>query len=184
MLLLNAALGEPDRALLENVYRQFRNAMYFEAYSVTENSEDAEDAVHEVFLRIARKHMSTLARLSEENKLKYYLLSAVRNTALNLTRTAGSKNEVPTDPDDLNEAGLSDEDFVDRLSDALDAGELVVNIRELKPIYRDVLYQRFVLELSVKEIAYLGRLPRATVRKRILRGKQLLLKMYEEKSHE
>lgn len=184
MLLLNLPLDAPDRALLENVYREFRNTMYFEAYSITENSSDAEDVVQEVFLRIARKHMRTLTRLSEENKLRYYLLSAVRNTARNLLLKASTRHEVSMDPGDLNEANLTDEFFIDRLSDTLDVRELVGKIKQLKPNYREVLYQHFVLELSVKEIADIDHLPAATVRKRLLRGKQLLLKMYEVKSYE
>ena len=182
MLLLNVTLDGPDRALLENVYREFRNAMVFEAYSITENSSDAEDAVQEVFLRIARKHMKTLARLSEEKKLRYYLLSAVRNTAQNLSLKAGARHDVPLDPAGWSGAEPSDESFIDRLSDTLDARELVRNILELKPIYRDMLYQRFVLELSVKEIADISHLKASAVKKRLLRGKQLLLAKLEERS--
>ena len=180
MLLLNVTLDEPDRALLEKVYREFRNAMVFEAYSITENISDAEDAVQEVFLRIARKHMQTLARLSEENKLKYYLLSAVRNTAWNLSQKASARHEIPLDPAARSGTEPSDESFIDRLSDALDARELVRIILELKPIYRDVLYQHFVLELSVREIADIDHLKTSAVKKRLLRGKQLLLTKQEE----
>lgn len=178
------ALDGPDRTLLENAYRQFRNPMYFEAFSITENSADAEDAVQEVFVRIAKKHMATLARLSGENRLRAYLLTAVRNTALNLFEKASTKNEVPLDRDEAGGANLADETFVDRLSDSLDAQELVHCFDRLKPLYRDVLYQRFVLELSVKEIADIDHLPAATVRKRLLRGKQTLRKMFEDKSYE
>ena len=184
MLLLNVSLDAPDQALLEKVYHQFRNAMYFEAYSITHNSDDAEDVVQEVFLKIARKHMPTLARLAEGDKLLYYLLSAARNTARNHFEKASVKNEVLTDPDDLGSAVPADESFIEHLSDALDAQELIGYFGRLKPLYRDILYQRFVLELSVREIAEMDHLPAATVRKRLLRGKQLLLKMYEEKSHE
>ena len=54
----------------------------------------------------------------------------------------------------------------------------------MKPKYRDVLIQRYVLELSVKEIAETSRSPVITVKKRLQKARQLLWKLCKEESHE
>ena len=87
------------------------------------------------------------------------------------------------DPDIIDSFRVADREFISQLSFD-DTSDLSRMIRDLKPIYREVLYQRFVLELSVKEIADIDRLPTATIKKRLLRAKQLLWKQYKEKKDE
>ena len=183
LFLQTVPLEEPDKNLLEKTYLQYRDTMYAVAFSVTQNSADAEDVVQEVFVKLAARYMSTVARLSSDDTLLYYLLTATRNTALNHYKKTGFRNEIPMDPDIIDSFRVADREFISRLSFD-DTSDLSQMIRDLKPIYREVLYQRFVLELSVKEIADIDHLPTATIKKRLLRAKQLLWKKYKEKNHE
>ena len=181
---LFAPLGEAEQTLLENMYEKYRGAMYAAAFSCLHHEADAEDVVQEVFLNLDGKHMYTDVRLSEEGTLLYYLLTSVRNTALNHLKKASIRKESPVDPNDLPEEVLSDDSFVDALNDALDVEALVRIINSMKPKYRDVLIQRYVLELSVKEIAETSRSPVITVKKRLQKARQLLWKLCKEESHE
>ena len=51
---------EEDKNLFENLYYSYRKQMITVAQSVLQDSSDAEDAVHEVFLRIAVKYMDMI----------------------------------------------------------------------------------------------------------------------------
>ncbi len=46
---------ESHRRLFEKIYIEYRDPMFFMARSVLGNDSDAEDIVHDVFLRIAKK---------------------------------------------------------------------------------------------------------------------------------
>ena len=179
LLFLTIPLDETDKQLLEDVYLHYRDTMYAVAYSVTHNSADAEDVIQQVFLRLAQKYMPTVQRLSVENTLLYYLLTATRNTALNHYEKANILHEVPFDTNLLDSTMLSDAVFNSQMN-SVDVPSLSEKISILRPIYREILYQRFVLELSVKEIAEINHLPVSKIKKRLLRAKQLLRKQCEE----
>ncbi len=182
LLFLTVPLDDQNRRLLEETYCQYRDKMYAVAFSVTLNKADAEDVVQQLFLRLAQKYMPTVQRLSADGTLIYYLLTATRNTALNYVKKASQRREIPIDTT-LDNVLLTDTAFKNELS-AADAHVLSEIIRDLNTIYREVLYQRFVLDLSVSEIAEVNHLPITTVKKRLLRAKQLLTKKYEEHRNE
>ena len=54
------ALIEEDtlQQIFEQIYHQYRGLMYTRAYDIVQNSETAEDVVHESFIKIAKNmHM-------------------------------------------------------------------------------------------------------------------------------
>ena len=56
---------------------------------------------------------------------------------------------------------------------------LIDSIKQLNPIYRDVLLLKYDSCLSNEEIAHLLQISQAVVRKRLERGKKLLIKFIE-----
>lgn len=46
---------DEDSSKFENLYREYRNLMFYLASKRLQNTEDAEDAVHQAFVRIAEK---------------------------------------------------------------------------------------------------------------------------------
>lgn len=46
--------SDDDREKFEIIYHEYRKRMVSVAYSILHNNEDAEDAVHETFIRIAK----------------------------------------------------------------------------------------------------------------------------------
>ena len=183
LVYMTVPLNESERSLLEETYNNYRNAMYAIAYSIVRNRLDAEDIVQEVFHKLAKKYMATLSRLNKENALLYYLLTATKNTALSYFSKPSIMKEIPVDPTSFASFPASDESFEDQF-DSLDTSLLAEKIRTLNSIYQDVIYQHFVLELSIREIADLNHMPLATAKKRLLRAKQQLRDMCkEEKKH-
>lgn len=179
ILLLTVPLDESSKELLESIYLKYRDSMFAAALSITHNTTDAEDVVQHVFLKIAQKYMASVERLSDSKALRYYLLTATKHSVLNLYRT--KFHEIPVEPVTF-DSYIQDSVFLDQMN-TYDSPILIKKIRNLKPIYRDVLYQRFVLDLSVKEIANINHAPLGTIKKRLLRAKSLLRTQLKETIH-
>lgn len=158
------------------IYNEYEKQMFFLARTILDCDADAEDAVHEVFLRIASKQIDTVCGICDNNDLRNYLLKATKNSCLNHKR----RREIPIDPDELSllkkPADITDAELVDAVCLHAEADRLKETILALPEQYRDVLYYRLILEMSVSEIADTTKQKAATVKKQLLRGKA---KMYE-----
>ena len=185
MLYLYLALIDSDeeRRKFEDIYYTYREQMYFVAYSVVKNKEDSEDIVHDVFIKIASKYMSTIHHIKDERDLRYYLLSAVKNTAINIINKKEQKNvsisDIAGDVLDRN-LQISNDDFLDNLCLKNDCEQVLYAIKNMGKIYRDVLYFYFVVGLNIQEISAILNRKISTTRKQLTRGKQILLKLLEE----
>jgi len=72
----------PSELGVEGLYDQYAHAMFRYALALTGSVDDAEDAVQEVFVRIARD----MKRLRKVSSIKSYLFSATRNAAYSQLR--------------------------------------------------------------------------------------------------
>ena len=75
---------EDDREKFEIIYNEYRKRMVSTAYSILRNHEDAEDAVHDTFIKIAR-NMNSIGD-PKSNEALSYILKATKNTAINLSK--------------------------------------------------------------------------------------------------
>lgn len=163
------------QSFFENIYHTYCKQMLSLARSVLKNDHDAEDAVHDVFEQIARNHLDTLQKITEERDLRNYLLKATKNTCLNHLK----KQVVLIPPEDLTKAKvtpeLSDDEFLEKICTNADSEQIKAAIAALPEPYREVMYYHFVVELSIPETAKLTRKKVDTVKKQVSRGKQKLL---------
>lgn len=83
--------------MLEELYDQYAQPLFRYALSLAGSSEDAEDAVQEVFIRIAREHN----RVMGIRNLRAYLFTATRNAAYSQLRSRKGR-------DNLSEAMICD----------------------------------------------------------------------------
>ena len=176
MLFLYLAIidDEDDRDKFEIIYYSYRKRMVCEAYSVLHNSFDAEDAVHETFIKIARNIKAIDDPNS--NKTLYYVLKAVKNTAINMY----NKNKKSNDFVDIDTVqNMTDEDFLEKLEISENYDEVVKAIRELNDKYRDVLFYHYVNEMKISDIAELLGRKKSTVQQQLVRGKKLLIESLE-----
>ena len=70
---------ENDKKLFEEIFYAYRKQMVTLALSILNNENDAEDAVHNVFLRIAQKNWNTVRTIENKTDLRNYLLKATKN---------------------------------------------------------------------------------------------------------
>lgn len=176
MFYMSMIENNDQRHRFAQIYNDYEKQMFFLARTILDCDADAEDAVHEVFLQIASKHIDTVCGIDEENDLRNYLLKATKNTCLNHKR----RREIPFAPEDMplshKTPELSDSEFIEMICSRAEADRLTAALLALPEQYRVVLYYRLILELSIDEIADTTKQKTATVKKQLLRGKA---KLYE-----
>lgn len=177
-LYLNVIGDADERSKFEQIYYTYRKQMMLVAKSFLHHDADAEDVVHTVFLNIAMKHMKLIQRLEDPADIRNYLLKATKNTALNELKRKGRTNlplETVTEYEQDNGQDFPDEAFLDLICAKADYEKVVNALLDMEPPYREILYDHFVLEMSVPEAArQLGR-NIATAKKQLVRGKKMLL---------
>ena len=111
---------EEDKKQFEEIFMSYRKQMVSLAFSILENHEDAEDAIHNVFLRIAQKNWDTVRSIEDKTDLRNYLLKSTKNASLNILKIR-SKNNVSLDTiDEFDINGiynLSDEGFIESVNE-------------------------------------------------------------------
>lgn len=172
-----SAIAEPELKLtFGEIYQDSKNAMYKAAMGVLRNEHDAEDAVQEAFMYIA-KNIGKIGAYADDERRSVVVIIA-RNAAIDIYRK-NQKESDRTEP--ISECGASvDIDFFENF----DYSELRNAIRELPPIYKDIIYLCYVKELSVGKTAKMLNISKNTVYKRVERAKFLLKEKLRERGGE
>ena len=176
MLMLCAAIIEekPDRQRLERIYYGYRRQMLLTAQRVLHNRQDAEDAVQNALLGIAR-NIQTVPQ--DEKVERAYVLTAAKNSALKLLRGQRRRAEML----DIADVHIpSGDDLFLQAMNSLDYDLLMRALRQLDPVYRDVLLLVYVQEQSLDAAADILQRKKETVRKQLQRGKRLLAELCDK----
>ena len=134
--------ADAGELILEQLYDQYAHALFRYGVSLLNSAEDAEDAVQEVFVRIAREHR----RLRRIRNMKAYLFTATRNAAYTILRRRqrGENLHEELCADYLTKPLSDDESRADEMCKAF----------EVLPIeQREVLVLHIYDGLTFKEIA-------------------------------
>ena len=129
--------------ILEQLYDQYAHPLFRYAATILNSAEDAEDAVQEVFVRIARERR----RLVRIRSMKAYLLIATRNSAYGILRRRlrGERLQEELCSDYLTRPPASEDEL---RSDAICKGFSMLPIEQ-----REVLVLHIYDGLTFKEIA-------------------------------
>jgi len=156
---------EEDKNRFEKLYRMFKQDMYSIAYSILNNKEDAEDAVHQAFITIADNFEKVNAISRQE--IKAYIVIIIRNTSIDIYRSNKRIAERTTAIDD----NISvDFDVLEQYDYQL----LIKAISELPEMYKDVMFLRYLEDFTPKEIAGMLNITVSAVWKRLERAKKIL----------
>ncbi|MDD3346240.1 sigma-70 family RNA polymerase sigma factor [Oscillibacter sp.] len=162
--------SDPDQELFARIYRANFRQMNRLAARLLGQGPQAEDAVHDTFLKLIR-HFDELRDRPEE-RLSAWLAVVVKNTALDVLRREKHEVELetvfwePTIPPDLGEFQA-----------------LVALIRQMPEEYRRVLELRFVAEWSLQEIAAAMDLTESAVKTRVFRGRKMLIEQLRKEGY-
>lgn len=158
MLVYLQAIGDAsDRTRFEALYLAYRGLMFHAANRILRNEQDAEDAVHQAFLKIAERMESVPKDLGPQARA--LVVTIAERKAIDLYR---AKRRHPTA--DLDELPLS---YDDQEPDGTLAGAMAA----LPPRYREVLLLKYYNGYDNGEIAkFLDTTPE-NVRQIIFRAK-------------
>ena len=141
-------------------------------YSHNANTQYAEDAVQDAFVRVA-EYIEKIPR-SNESAIKAYLSTMVRNAAHD---HINSKDPLLSAVEEVPEDLSSEEDLLEQLNIMERYDEVVCAIRKLNEPSRSTLEFYYLYGFSVEEIgAMTGKVP-STVYSRLSRGLTNLLKL-------
>jgi len=150
-----------ERDKFEALYMEYRGLMYHIAYDILRNDQDAEDAVHNAFVKIA-EYIKNFLDL-ECPKTKGYIVTIIESRAIDIYR---HKQRHPVMSLDELPAGLHME--------YTGSNELTKCIASLPPRYRHVLALKHQHGFSNREIAKILDISEANVSKLEQRAKARL----------
>lgn len=176
-----------DQKLFEDMYLSYRKQMVTFAVTILGNEDDAQDAVGDVFLRIAQKNWDVVRDIKNETDLRNYLLKATKNTSLNKIKTKKKENVsldtiMEYDMDGIED--LSDDTFLEVICNKYEYDKVVQAIKLLNEKYRDAMYCHYVMEMTVPQTAKSLNQTLSATKQQLVRGKKMLLSLLGKKGDE
>ena len=172
MLVFTQMLETADERLkIEEIFHTYGNLMFHVANKILNNPQDAEDAVHEAFLKIAKN----LEKIQDPMcpKTKSYIVTIVEHTAIDLYRKKQRQAVLP-----LEEAAVGLPVPQEEKPD------LAGCILKLPARYRQVILLKYHHGYTVKEIASLLGISQTNASKLEQRAKTKLAKICQEEGIE
>lgn len=168
--------NESDRDFLEKLYEKYEQQMYNIALCILHNSADAEDAVHEAFIRIIDNF--NMIREKDGHVLGTYFVIIVRNIATDILRKKQNHTTVEIEEVyDLSDEYDVEEEFLCKCS----VEAITDAVRELSGTNYDIMYLHLFKQYTPREIAALLGMTPNTVSARIHRSKKKIIAKLKEK---
>ncbi len=168
MLIYLQLIDDPrDRSKFERLYHKYRCLMYHVAYKILGNDQDAEDAVQEAFLTIA-KNMQKISAV-ERPKTRAYIVTITESKAIDLYRR---KQKHP--------AGELIEELAGLTVEYDGSDDLARCMAKLPARYREFLLLRHAHGYTVKEVAKMMDMSVAAAYKLEQRAKKKLEELCRE----
>lgn len=156
-----------DKRKFVILYEKYRYLMQKVAMDVLHDRYMAEDAVHNAFMNLVM-HMDDIGEI-ESLQTKRYLITVVKNAAVDLYRKKSTRIQREVYMDELKEEDMPISYIeTDLENDILDI------LKNLPVKYRDIFLLKYSSHLENSEIARLCGIQEGTVRQRISRGKMLI----------
>lgn len=166
IIYLSLIESDADKTKFETIYHTYRDLMFYIAQRILNNEHDAEDVVHQSFLKI----IDVLEKISDPvcHKTRSLVVIIVERTAIDLYRRHKRRTAVPFDE---GYATLS----IPTQAEAMAHGDSFARAMAALPVrQREVLLLKYDWGYSNKEIAALLSMEEANVRKTIQRAKENL----------
>ncbi len=168
MLIYLQMLETPEEeSLFEQIYLEYRGLMYHVAYEILHNEQDAEDAVHQAFVKIAEN----IKKIDDPvcPKTHGYVVTIVEHKAIDQYRKLQKRQTVEL----IDEIQGTDAHYEDD-------NDLTKCILKLPGRYREMILLRYHHGYSVREIAAMLGLSLPAAIKLDQRAKSKLKKLCEE----
>ncbi len=171
--------NEDDRQKVAVLYEKYKFLLFKVANEILRDRYLAEDAIHQTFITVIKN----LHKIDEKNcpQTKVFLVIIIRNIAINIYNRRSYLNLRNDSMEEICDLENTEADNLDEIVISGDNVRRIIKaIKELKPIYRDVLLLNKVYGYSVEEIVEMLGVNKETVKKRISRARNFLLKALKE----
>lgn len=168
--------NEQQRGELAEFYSKYKNRLYSIALSKLHNAQEAEDAVQEVFSRIADKP-EKFFDIPPESRLAYADV-IVRNIAVDMFN---GKNKIPVEQleDDIPEDNAVS--LENGLFDKISRDEILKFVDDLPALQREVLMLHCFFGLSIDDTAQRLNISLAAAKKRLMLARRAIRELIDER---
>ena len=165
LICLQSIDSEEEQSKFEEIYKTYHNLMYQVAFALLRQEQDAEDAVHHVFVKIAQ-NIQKIEPVCP--RTKQYVVTMVENRAIDVLRARGRHPE------------FSYEDAMENSLSSQPEGEdlLAQCILRLPERQRMVIWLKYYHGYSLREIAKMLDMTLPAVQKTDQRAKKKLEELY------
>ena len=177
-----ALVDDPgERTKVAELYTSYRQMMYYVAYRILKNREDAEDVVQSAFIRVIN-HLDDIDE-KDEQKTKAYLAIVTRNLAYDVYRV---KKRERTRNISYDEYEMVIEDPVGQAFEDIDdiddeSRQLAEAIKKLPPKYAEVICLTYAHGYSSDKVGEILNISADTVRQRLVRARKKLAELMRGK---
>lgn len=167
-----------DKIKVERLYLEHKDRLFGVAYSILHDKSLAENAVHDTFVRI----IEYLHKVDESNASKTitFLVIICKNIAINIYNSNKKSLKYEILDDEIDCMCSDNDNPLDIFITNESVRIIIDSMKQLKSIYQDVLLLKYDSHFNNEEIAHLLQISQATVRKRLERGKRMLIKFMEK----
>lgn len=150
-----------DRDLVSDIYQRHAKTVYRVSFMYVKNATDAEDMLHNVFMKL----MGGDKRFAGEEHEKAWLIRTAQNLCKDYLKSAWNKRA------DIPEKTPAPES---------EGGEVLQKVLEMPEKYRTPIYLFYYEDYKTAEIAKILKKPESTVRGLLHRGRKILKLELEE----
>lgn len=178
-MMISAIENDFQREFITEIYVKFYSPMLSKARSLSDNPEDAEEIVQDVFADLIKRVDSVMA--VERKKLPAYLLSAVKFSAYSHNKRQSRWNFSEFDSEEVellkDENAIPEELYLK--SEAV--AELKNTLEKIPEKYKNILEFKYVLGLSDSEIGERFGISESAVRSCLVRARRKAYSVMKER---
>ena len=155
------------------LYKFYYQDLYAYGVSLGFNTEDVKDAIQEVYLKLYFNERLCI----DEKKIKFYLLSSVRNQLIDWERTKKDTSSIEEEERSFKLSVSVEESFISDEEDLLLKKRVNRILDLLTDHQREIVYLHFIEEMPYEEIAVMLDMKIQTVRGQVFKAMEKLRKL-------
>ena len=175
--LVREYLKSQNQVYFSQLYRRYAGKVFGKCLSILKNSEEANDAVQDIFVKI----MLNLGNFGEKSQFSTWVYSITYNFCIDVIRK--KKKEKTLFSDDMERApDVAEDEIPDEYLLAMDVKYLKQVLEDLPTGDRMILLMKYQDDMSIRDIAETIDKTESAVKMKIKRAKQKAQELYEKLS--